>query len=155
MRKTSQLNFQPSPLPFPRKKTRKHNKNDKNITARYRAAMREVYATYVQSFFSVNAEIPLLPSTGLREQLYYKIGAAKMSNLNSAQANFARFFVDFRSPAVEFLPKISFRLLFLARISLWTPHTPLFLRRFRRRVPFGKPSIVCAPRDVFFRRLGT
>jgi len=155
MRKTPQLNFQPPPFPTLRKKSRKHNKNDKNITARNRAAMREVYATYVQSFFSVNAEIPLLPPTGLREQLHYKVGATKMSNLNSMQANFARFFVDFRSLAVGFLPKISFRLLFLARISLWTPRTRLFLRRFRRRVPFGKLSTVCAPRDVFFRQLGT
>lgn len=49
--------------------------------------MREVYATYVQSFFSVNAEIPLLPPTGLREQLHYKVGAKKMSNVNYSLKN--------------------------------------------------------------------
>lgn len=49
--------------------------------------MREVYATYVQSFFSVNAEIPLLPPTGLREQLHYKVGATKMSNVNYSLKN--------------------------------------------------------------------
>ena len=49
--------------------------------------MREVYATYVQSFFSVNAEIPLLPPTGLREQLHYKVGTTKMSNVNYSLKN--------------------------------------------------------------------
>ena len=125
MRKTPQLNFQPSPLPFPRKKSRKNMR---------------------QFAFAISK---------ITQKTAQKCGFSWLIFIFERKRIYARFFVDFRSPAVEFLPKISFRLLFLARISLWTPRMPLFLRRFRRRVPFGKPSIVCAPRDVFFRQLGT
>lgn len=150
MRKTPQLNFQPSPLPFPRKKSRKNMRQFafaiSKITQKtaqkcgfswliFIFERKRILLDFSSIFARLRSNFIRLRSIFQYRQL---VLCQRLATVNNRTSN-----------------GFSFRLLFLARISLWTPRMPLFLRRFRRRVPFGKPSIVCAPRDVFFRRLGT
>lgn len=55
------------------KNTRKNSIMYKNNRPQTRTVKCEVYATYGQSFFTVNSEIQLLPSTGLRDHIKYNI----------------------------------------------------------------------------------